>query len=423
MDRARRAHTRTAVEQLELSIGDAVEYWRETNNKDESGWRGPAIVCDLSRVQHGRVGIRTSSDRVLTCRSQDLRRQLTYIALEAPLEFHDHVKAWLYVEDHINQLPVGHTTTLGSVVDDDQWVITTATKTHKLVWEAVTVWAARALHCHPTAARIANGVRKQASRTEFAGCILHWWLASQSSTKYYLELADTYICLNEPELAGQQWRSTMYVQLLFTLDDQDHHVQESPEAEEVINDEASRLSTIPEGSESDGTEPSSLAYLAEQWGLSEPVLSEIHSSLQPLHSSPPEEKYRIRPGRTCASLDADDRLVSPLPDEHVGRYWAFTDAATAEILQSATSGGGPELLFTSTTSALLPGSHSCKHYLAVDATVGLHAVVGHYLSREGIRAVDARENIDRSDDVVTSAELEQFWPDVQSAMLEELQRW
>eukprot|EP00971_Amphidinium_carterae_P303866 6037700-Amphidinium_carterae.1 len=94
MDRARRAHTRTAVEQLELSIGDAVEYWRETNNKDESGWRGPAIVCDLSRVQHGRVGIRTSSDRVLTCRSQDLRRQLTYIALEAPMEFHDHVKAW-----------------------------------------------------------------------------------------------------------------------------------------------------------------------------------------------------------------------------------------------------------------------------------------------------------------------------------------
>eukprot|EP00971_Amphidinium_carterae_P039990 785004-Amphidinium_carterae.3 len=42
--RARKAHTRVASQQLALEVGQEVEYWRETADKDVGGWRGPATV-------------------------------------------------------------------------------------------------------------------------------------------------------------------------------------------------------------------------------------------------------------------------------------------------------------------------------------------------------------------------------------------
>eukprot|EP00971_Amphidinium_carterae_P332194 6466231-Amphidinium_carterae.1 len=61
--RARKAHTRVAAEQLELKVGQEVEYWRDQADKDVGGWRGPAVVTDLTRLEHGRVGLRTMADR------------------------------------------------------------------------------------------------------------------------------------------------------------------------------------------------------------------------------------------------------------------------------------------------------------------------------------------------------------------------
>eukprot|EP00973_Karenia_brevis_P059598 8296480-Karenia_brevis.AAC.1 len=47
MKRALKSETRIAHEQLQLQQGDLVDYYRAPANKDESGWRGPAVVTEV----------------------------------------------------------------------------------------------------------------------------------------------------------------------------------------------------------------------------------------------------------------------------------------------------------------------------------------------------------------------------------------
>ena len=85
--RAIRTQTRPSGAQHEFKLGDRVDYWREPVHKEASGWRGPAVIADLSRLEHGRVGIRTNTDLVLTRRLQDVRRSLTYLTEELAVFF------------------------------------------------------------------------------------------------------------------------------------------------------------------------------------------------------------------------------------------------------------------------------------------------------------------------------------------------
>eukprot|EP00973_Karenia_brevis_P025750 3553071-Karenia_brevis.AAC.1 len=47
MRRALNSKTRVAHEQMQLTVGDMVDYLRSPANKDESGWRGPAVVTEV----------------------------------------------------------------------------------------------------------------------------------------------------------------------------------------------------------------------------------------------------------------------------------------------------------------------------------------------------------------------------------------
>eukprot|EP00973_Karenia_brevis_P017956 2467638-Karenia_brevis.AAC.1 len=47
MKRALGSKTRVAHEQLQLNVGDMVDYYRAPANKHESGWRGPAVVTEV----------------------------------------------------------------------------------------------------------------------------------------------------------------------------------------------------------------------------------------------------------------------------------------------------------------------------------------------------------------------------------------
>lgn len=53
VDRAMHDKTRPALESLELAVGDHVDFYRKPDTKDISGWRGPAKVTNLSRLQEG----------------------------------------------------------------------------------------------------------------------------------------------------------------------------------------------------------------------------------------------------------------------------------------------------------------------------------------------------------------------------------
>eukprot|EP00959_Pyramimonas_sp_CCMP1952_P063792 1332581-Pyramimonas_sp.AAC.1 len=61
LSRALNSRTRPAGELLELKIGDEVDIYRAPPNKDLSGWRGPAVVTDLTRLREGMIGVRWQS--------------------------------------------------------------------------------------------------------------------------------------------------------------------------------------------------------------------------------------------------------------------------------------------------------------------------------------------------------------------------
>ena len=61
-----------------------MDFHRPTENKDESGWRGPATVNDLTAITDGNVGIKWHN-RSMTARIQDVRRSLIlYTWLQSP---------------------------------------------------------------------------------------------------------------------------------------------------------------------------------------------------------------------------------------------------------------------------------------------------------------------------------------------------
>ena len=50
IQRALNTRTTMAVEKLDLKIGGEVDFYREPNTKNVSGWLGPATVVDLSKI-------------------------------------------------------------------------------------------------------------------------------------------------------------------------------------------------------------------------------------------------------------------------------------------------------------------------------------------------------------------------------------
>ena len=80
--RAERSNTRVSGELLDLKVGDLVEFYRPPNNKDISGWMGPAIVADVTPLSQGIIAVRWQG-RTLDCRVQEVRRALVYMSFLA----------------------------------------------------------------------------------------------------------------------------------------------------------------------------------------------------------------------------------------------------------------------------------------------------------------------------------------------------
>ena len=78
--RADQTKTRRSGELLQLEPGDVVEFWRKASTKDIEAWHGPAVVADVTSLRDGQISVRWQG-RVLTCRLQDIRRALVYVAL------------------------------------------------------------------------------------------------------------------------------------------------------------------------------------------------------------------------------------------------------------------------------------------------------------------------------------------------------
>ena len=58
LGRAMNTRTTMSAEHFNLKVGDELDFYQDQANKDTSGWFGPAIVSDVSRLKHGAVTVR-----------------------------------------------------------------------------------------------------------------------------------------------------------------------------------------------------------------------------------------------------------------------------------------------------------------------------------------------------------------------------
>ena len=67
-----------AAQHLNLAVGDEVDFYQDQTNKDTSGWFGPAIVADVSRLKHGAVSVRYNN-KLREVSVQKIRRHLFFL--------------------------------------------------------------------------------------------------------------------------------------------------------------------------------------------------------------------------------------------------------------------------------------------------------------------------------------------------------
>ena len=183
-NRALRTLTKPAGEEIRYQLGDEREYWQEPSRKTALGWTGTGVVCDLTRLGRGVIGVRTSSDRVITRFIKQVRPILAYWELfrEGP----DDPAYWavLLLVHLVGQLARGLQLTLGQARQDGLWIAIRETRTHAGLLDAAR--AVAELHFQLTtdlAARISTGTNDLKARSEFSSSFLFWWTSKRPSSR------------------------------------------------------------------------------------------------------------------------------------------------------------------------------------------------------------------------------------------------
>ena len=230
MKRALHSQTRPSGAELEFKIGDKVDWWREPVQKDAPGWRGPGSIVDLSRLEHGRVGVRTSTDQVITCRLQDVRHSLAFVTEELAVFFgeEDHIApagsqasfAQQHAQSFVDGLRVGCVITLGHIrTADGRWIETPQTEAHRAVYHACMYIAETVFRLTSVVAvRLARAVRSLTAREEYTSSLLLWWSTAGSRDIKFLHSEHSRTSF--VDLLGQAWDSVHAIQLLAVPDDE-----------------------------------------------------------------------------------------------------------------------------------------------------------------------------------------------------------
>ena len=448
LKRALKTPTRPSGIEEDYKVGDAVDYWREPLNKDSSGWRGPSTVVDLSRLEHGRIGIRTSTDQVLTCRLQDVRHSLTFLSDELSAFFgaDDLIApagsqanhAQQYVQAYTDSLKPGSVLTLGHIrTSTGQWTETPQTEAHREAYRASMFLAETVFQLSSVVAvRLAHAVRALTAREEYSSSVLLWWSAPGSRNISFLHSETSRVSV--VELLSQAWTEARMMQFLCVPDDEGWATSvrwSSPATEPAASTSSEvgstrRLSTVPE--ESEGAETESLVAwsdLCAVFGDSIPAddalpLAEafLASSTEPAPQPPVDTDLLSM----CSRRNLIAMSEAEIPNWHVvngdvASSWA-TEAQMSTYLACADT----------TSEALVLDADEVGAYVALEVYGDMCKLV------EGLsRLPDAGEHvevrmyethtrkavIDRSDDLLTQDEVRLHAAEVTQAVLNELKTW
>ena len=189
LDRAMSTKTKPAGEEFEYQVGDQVEFYTPPESKDQTGWRGPATINDLSQLQHGTIGLKWQSF-TLTRKIADVRRALTYLVLLAtgplsppgvPLE--GTMTTAMYADDPLEVVRSFLLNLTDQVMflgwrrsNDGTWTMTRDTQQHKQVYVALLHVASCGFHLVDCVSmRLGVGKGSVPGLSEFADYLMCWW--------------------------------------------------------------------------------------------------------------------------------------------------------------------------------------------------------------------------------------------------------
>ena len=212
LNRADKAHTRLSAEQLNLKVGDLVDFFRPPNSKDVSGWRGPARICDVGDISSGNLSANFQG-RVYNIKLGDLRRSLITFVFYAPKD-PSVMQPWVYLVDFAEQLNgcirLGWTRTSGNA---SRWVPLSANSKHARAFSALMHVARYVLHLpNCIGGRVGHNVRKLEAVSCDSAVLIVWNIGKFSEHSFLEGTATERICFDE--LWGSTWPNSCFIQLL-----------------------------------------------------------------------------------------------------------------------------------------------------------------------------------------------------------------
>ena len=171
MQLAERSNSRITGQLLDLRCGDTVEIFRQPNQKDLTGWRGPAQIVDVTTIPHGHVSVRWGG-RTMSVRMQDLRRAVLFVGLtdDGSVPLH-------YLRQYMLSVTSG-IMTLAWVFNADGWRLSRAATENPDVFRAILHVAINEFSIAKClGARIGRGVHVLHGLSSIEYCTLYWWPA------------------------------------------------------------------------------------------------------------------------------------------------------------------------------------------------------------------------------------------------------
>eukprot|EP00972_Heterocapsa_arctica_P035384 5206027-Heterocapsa_arctica.AAC.1 len=226
---------------------------------------------------------------MITCRVQDVRVRLMFLALIMNPGEHQSFRAGEIIRDGVERLAAGRVLSLGIVKSaDGEWIPTADTPQHRLMLQ-VALFTAEVKYQMTTAlaVRFGHGVRSLSARTEYCNSLLLWWFGDRPDETMYFYMSVPDKISMATVVGGQHWPEARFMQLLLQSGHVDLHIKDHAQQAAMSPAPASpaapaprpppparhggrALDTVPEGMEVSSTAPSAGARQASAYGSSLP---------------------------------------------------------------------------------------------------------------------------------------------------------
>ena len=207
-----------SAEHLNLKVGEEVDFYQDQANKDTSGWFGPAVVSDVSRLKHGAVTVRYNN-KIREVSVQKIRRHLfflSFLSTSPPTHF---TSAWNAIRQAIEGLDAGSSTLLGYARMPEGYRWSPNNKKFPGTFEAVRFFAENHLHLPPVlGARLSLGAGKLKPLKGYTGALTMVWKPHWGyfqSVEPPTTSGDLVGEVNLRKIYDQEWTTLRSLQLLF----------------------------------------------------------------------------------------------------------------------------------------------------------------------------------------------------------------